>query len=236
MISPSQILDAATASGRRLLSEPEAKSIIAAFGIPVPRHYVLGRTEDPGAAVKSLRPPLALKVISPDVSHKSDVGGVRLGLSGEEEVRSAMGRLDALPGLAGRRIDGFLLEEMAGAGHEIAVGGMVDESFGPAVMIGLGGILVEILNDVSFRLCPITRADAEDMLGELRGRAILSGARGGAPADTGAIVDILLRVGGEGGLFPALASRIEELDINPLIAGPTGAIAVDARIVLRERS
>jgi acyl-CoA synthetase (NDP forming) len=125
-----------------------------------------------------------------------------------------------------------LIEEMAPAGQEIVIGGLRDADFGPLVMVGLGGIFVEILADVSFRICPITRLDAEDMLDELKGAAILKGARGRKPVSRDAIIDVLLKIGGDEGLLMQHADEITEADINPLIVSERGAIAVDARFIL----
>ena len=130
------------------------------------------------------------------------------------------------------RIEGFLVEEMAPAGQEIVVGGVRDPQFGPLVMVGLGGIFVEVLADVSFRICPITRRDAGEMLDELKGAALLRGARGRKPVSRTAIVDVLLKIGGEGGLLMTHAQDIAEADINPVVVSEHGAVAVDARFVL----
>jgi acyl-CoA synthetase (NDP forming) len=132
------------------------------------------------------------------------------------------------------RIDGFLLEEMAPAGQEVVIGGLRDPQFGPLVMVGLGGIFVEVLADVSFRICPIARIDAEEMLNELKGAALLRGARGRKPASREAIVEALLKIGGEGGLMMRHAQDIAEADINPLIVSDRAAVAVDARFVLTQ--
>ena len=140
----------------------------------------------------------------------------------------------AVPQIASARVDGFLVEEMAPPGQEIVVGGVRDPQFGPLVMVGLGGVFVEVLADVSFRICPITRLDAEEMLDELKGAALLKGARGRKPASRAAIVDVLLKVGGEDGLLMRHAADMQEADINPLIVSETGAVAVDARFVLTQ--
>jgi acetyl-CoA synthetase (ADP-forming) len=121
---------------------------------------------------------------------------------------------------------------MAPPGQEVVIGALRDPHFGPLVMVGLGGIFVEVLSDVAFRICPITRVDAEEMLDELKGARVLEGARGREPASREAIVDVLLRMGGEAGLLMQHASDISEADINPLIVSSTGAVAVDARIIL----
>ena len=121
---------------------------------------------------------------------------------------------------------------MAPAGLEVVVGGLRDPQFGPLVMVGLGGIFVELLADVSFRICPIAQLDAKEMLDELKGAALFRGARGGKPVSREAIVDVLLKVGGEGGLLMTHGEDIAEADINPLIVSESGAVAVDARFVL----
>jgi acyl-CoA synthetase (NDP forming) len=138
----------------------------------------------------------------------------------------------ALPKIRHARIDGYLVEEMAAPGQEMVIGGLRDPQFGPMVMVGLGGIFVEVLADVSFRICPITRLDAQDMLAELKGAAILKGARGTKPVSQEAIIDVLLKIGGENGLLMQNADDIKEADINPLIVSESGAVAVDARFIL----
>jgi acyl-CoA synthetase (NDP forming) len=140
----------------------------------------------------------------------------------------------ALPGIRSARVEGYLIEEMAPPGQEMVVGGVRDSQFGPLVMVGLGGIFIEVLGDVSFRICPITALDAEEMLDELKGAALLRGARGRRSVSRAAMLDVLLRVGGEGGLLMTLAEDIVEADINPVIVSEAGAVAVDARFVLND--
>ena len=167
-----------------------------------------------------------------DILHKSDAGGVKVGLKSAAEVKDAINTMAASKQIKAARIDGYLIEEMAPAGQEIVIGGLRDPYFGPLVMVGLGGIFVEVLRDVSFRICPITRIDAEEMIDDLKGAAILAGARGRQPASRAAIVDALLKVGGEGGLLMTHAEEIKEADINPMIVSETAAVAVDARFIL----
>jgi acyl-CoA synthetase (NDP forming) len=181
---------------------------------------------------KELRFPVAVKVVSQEIIHKSDAGGVRVNLKSAAYVRDSIREMAALPAIARARVDGWLLDEMAPPGQEVVIGGLRDPHFGPLVMVGLGGIFVEVLSDVAFRICPITRLDAEEMLDELKGAKVLDGARGRGPASRDAIVDVLLKMGGEGGLLMAHAEHISEADINPLIVSSTGAVAVDARIIL----
>jgi acyl-CoA synthetase (NDP forming) len=173
-----------------------------------------------------------LKIMSPDLLHKSDAGGVKVGLASAAQVEDAVRAMMKQPAIESSRIDGFLLEEMASAGVEVVVGGLRDPQFGPLVMVGLGGVFVEVLADVAFRICPITRLDAEEMLDELKGAALLRGARGRRPVSREAIVDVLLKLGGENGLLVTHGADIAEADINPLIVSEHGAVAVDARFVL----
>jgi acyl-CoA synthetase (NDP forming) len=185
--------------------------------------------------LRHLRFPVVVKVVSPEIIHKSDAGGVRIGLKSPAEVQTAISEMAALPAIARARVDGWLIDEMAPPGQEVVIGGLRDPHFGPLVMVGLGGIFVEVLSDVAFRICPITRLDAEEMLDELKGARVLDGARGREPASRDAIVDVLLRMGGETGLLVQHADDVSEADINPLIVSSTGAVAVDARIILGDR-
>ena len=231
-MSGSKEITEARKQGRTALDELAGKQLLASFGVPVPKSLIIQDVTEAVAACGKLRPPLALKVVSPDVLHKSDAGGVRIGLQNAGEVGEAIRAMMKLPAIANARIDGFLVEEMAPAGQEVVIGGLLDAQFGPLVMVGLGGVFVEVLADVSFRICPITRLDAEEMLDELKGAALLRGARGRKPASRAAIVDALLKIGGESGLLMTHGADIAEADINPLIVSEQGAMAVDARFVL----
>ena len=226
------LISAARKQKRAALDELAGKQLLAAHGVAVPKSVIVPGAAEVASAFVGLRPPLAVKVMSPDILHKSDAGGVRVNLKTAGEVEDAIRKMMQQPTIAAARIDGFLIEEMAPAGQEMVVGGLRDAQFGPLVMIGLGGIFVEVLADVAFRICPVTRLDAEEMLDELRGAAILKGARGGKPVSREAIIDTLLKVGGENGLLMRHADDIRETDINPLIVSATGAVAVDARFIL----
>ena len=219
--------------GRLTLDEPAAKAVLAQFGIRVPAGRRLGPEEPAASALAPLSPPYALKLIAPGLVHKSDVGGVALGLSDAVTVERARAEMLREASRAARPVDGFLVEEMAPPGHELIVGGLCDPRFGPVVMLGLGGVFVEILDHVVFRICPLRPQDARAMVAKLPGAAVLRGARGGIVADEAALIDVLLRLGGPQGLLPTLADEIAEIDINPLIVSATGAVAADARIVLR---
>jgi len=226
------VLSAARAAGRNSLDESAGKALLAGHGIRVPQSRVAKGVADVDAVMNGLQAPVVVKVMSPDILHKSDAGGVKINLRSVTEVKAAIEGMLNAPKIKGARIEGFLVEEMAPAGHELVIGGLRDPQFGPLVMVGLGGIFVEILKDVSFRLCPIARIDAEEMLDELKAAAILKGARGGKPASREAIIDVLLKIGGEDGLLLKHAADISEADINPLIVSDTAAVAVDARFIL----
>lgn len=218
--------------GRSALDEAAGKALLAQYGIAVPRTVVVESADEVEVALLGLKLPVVVKVVSPEILHKSDAGGVKVNLQSADEVRAAIRTMAARPKIASARIEGWLIEEMVPAGQEIVIGGLRDPDFGPLVMVGLGGIFVEVLADVSFRICPITRLDAEEMLDELKGAAILKGARGRKPVSREAILDVLLKVGGENGLLMQHAGDIKEADINPLIVSDSSAVAVDARFIL----
>lgn len=223
---------AARSAGRNALDESAGKQLLSSHGISVPQSRVVKGVAEVDAVMSGLKTPVVVKVMSPDILHKSDAGGVKINLRSVADVKTAIEGMLNAPKIKSARIEGFLIEEMAPAGHELVIGGLRDPQFGPLVMVGLGGIFVEILKDVSFRLCPITRIDAEEMISELKGAAILKGARGTKPASMDAIIDVLLKVGGDNGLLMKHAADISEADINPLIVSDTAAVAVDARFIL----
>lgn len=220
---------------RTTLDEPAGKRILAAYGVRIPRSARVTGPEQLDHALRGLDPPFALKVISPDIIHKSDFGGVELHLSDQNAVRAAMAGMVQRARSDGHRLDGFLVEQMAPAGHAVVIGGLKDPSFGQIIMFGLGGIFVEVMRDVAFRICPIMPIDAQEMIAELRGASILAGARGGIAVPEVVLIDVLMAIGGERGLLLELGDDIAEVDINPLIVSPAGAVAVDARFILTKR-
>lgn len=229
------VLTAARKAGQAALDEAAAKDLLQRIGIAVPRGTTLapGKSLDPDLLL-GMTPPFALKALAPVALHKSDLGAVKLKLGDAAAVEAARADMaQRLPALV--PVSGYRVEEMAAPGLELVIGGLNDPRFGPAIMVGLGGVFVEIFNDVAFRLCPITRSDAETMLDELTARPLIDGARGGDPADRAAVIDTLLALGGAHGLFTQHADLIAEFDLNPLFVGPPGAgcVAVDARIVLQ---
>jgi acetyl-CoA synthetase (ADP-forming) len=220
-------------AGRSTLDEESGKRVLAANGIKVPASLLIAEPDGASGAFTKLSPPLVAKIVSPDIVHKSDIGGVRVRIGSAEELETALREIESAARAHTDDIEGYLVEEMAPAGHEVVVGGSTDQTFGPIVMFGLGGIFVEVLADVAFRICPITPVDAREMIDELKAVKLLRGARGGIHASEEAIVDTLLKVGGEDGMMLALEGKVTEIDINPLIVSESEAIAVDARFVLK---
>lgn len=232
MHEANRIIAAERGAGRSSLTEPGGKRLLWTCGVRSPRSTVVGNPEEARSALGGLQAPFVVKVVSPEILHKSDVGGVALDLPDAGAVATAIEVMAKRPEIRDARVDGYLVEEMLPQGREMVVGATRDPSFGMLLMVGLGGIFVEVLKDVAFRICPISTSDAWDMLRELRGAALLDGVRGVPPADKQAIIDVLMRIGGPDGLLANLAGEIEELDINPLIVSTSGAVAADARIIL----
>lgn len=222
----------ARSEGRTSLRETEGKELLRNFGIKVPRSVFAAHATDAEIMSRTLTAPFAVKVVSSDILHKSDVGGVSLNLGSSVAVRRAVCKMAQEPGIATAKIDGWLVEEMVPCGHEIVVGGLRDPQFGPMIMVGLGGVFIEVLKDVAFRICPASEADAYAMLQELKGYSLLEGTRGQDGVDIDALVQLILSVGGRNGLLLSLADEIEQIDLNPVFASSNGLIAADARIIL----
>ncbi|HZP44504.1 MAG TPA: acetate--CoA ligase family protein [Candidatus Binataceae bacterium] len=224
-----QVLAEVTAAGRQALSEIDSKRVLAALGLSVAIPEVARSAEEAGAIAQRIGFPAVLKVVSADVTHKSEVGGVVLGLKSEAEVREGFARIRR--NLAERapqaRFDGVAVDRMAPAGVELIAGIVRDERFGPMVIAGLGGTLVEIFADTTFRLAPIDRREARAMLDELRGSAILRGARGAKAIDFEAVADLLARLSE----FAATHPMVKEMDLNPVVAYESGLRVLDARVL-----
>ena len=229
-MTTAHIIDEARQEGRTILSEVEAKRLLAEAGIPVVEAQ-LARDRDSAIAIaKQAGFPVALKVVSPQISHKSDVGGVKLGLTSADEVGEAFDEIAAAARRAepDAQIEGVSVQRMAEPGIEVIVGMTTDEQFGPVLMFGLGGVLVEVLKDVAFRVVPLTERDARQMVRDIQGFPVLEGYRGQEPADVAALEELLLKLSS----FVEAHPEISELDLNPVFAYAKGAVAVDARIVL----
>jgi acyl-CoA synthetase (NDP forming) len=226
------LITEARKAGRGSLTEAEGKQLLESFGVRAPRSMQVKGAKEASLAIRDLKAPYVVKVVSPDILHKSDAGGVKLNLQGVDEVVDAIQSMANQPLIREANVEGYLIEEMLPPGQEVVVGAVRDVYFGPMVMVGLGGIFVEVLKDVSFRICPIDEQDAWQMLEELRGAAILDGVRGGEAVDKQAIVDVIMRLAGPDGLLMKLDDELTEVDINPLIVSSAGAIAADARFIL----
>ena len=212
------------------LSETDAKKVLASYGIPVTREFLAPSAQSAVKAARQIGYPVALKIVSPQIRHKTEIGGVKLNLGSDREVRAAFRELvfAAKKQSPGAEIRGVLVQEMVGQGIEVIIGATKDPVFGQVMMFGLGGIFVEALKDVSFRIAPLTRTDAEEMVREIRGNAVLQGMRGQPPADLDALVDTILKVSR---LLTDHGDVIRELDINPLLVSPRGAVVVDALMI-----
>ncbi len=227
-------LAAVLAEGRRSIGERDTREIISAYGFQVPKSVLATTAGEAVKAAESLGFPVVMKIASPDILHKSDIGGVKVGLEGSEDVESTF--LD-MKGRARRlmpeaRLEGVLVQEMVSGGKEVILGMSKDPQFGPMLMFGLGGIYVEVLKEVTFRIAPINRDDAHEMVTGIRSYALLSGVRGEQPVDVRAIEESLLRLSQLVTDFP----EIVELDINPLAVFPKGRdpVAIDARLTIEE--
>lgn len=222
----------ARSAGRHALDAVEARPLLAAYGIGAPREALATSPADAARFAAEIGFPVVLKLISPDILHKTDIGGVILNVQSEEAAAKGF---EALVGRAaaahpGARLRGVQVQQMICGGQEVIVGMKRDATFGPLIMFGLGGVYVEALRDVSFRLAPLTRLDAEEMIEEVRSAKLLAGLRGAPPADRAALVDAIVRIGQLAADHPEVA----ELDVNPLLVLPQGqgAVAVDARVIL----
>jgi acetyl coenzyme A synthetase (ADP forming)-like protein len=222
-------------AGRVTIGDFEARTILDAYGFRIPRSELAETPEEAVEIANQIGYPVVLKIASPDILHKTDVGGVRVGLQSAQDVRDAFELMvyRAQRYVEGARIWGCLVQEMMPKGLEVLVGMNRDPQFGPLVTFALGGIYVEILKDATFRIAPFSKREAEQMLDEIRARALLDGVRGTPPVDKEAVVDALLRIGQLVTDFPEIA----ELDINPLMVFEEGqgAIAIDMRLVLSSK-
>lgn len=219
-----------TVDQTRFLTEIESKELLKRAGIPVVEARLATTKKQAVSMGKELGFPVVLKVISADVIHKSDSGGVRLGLGNSTQVGRAYS--DIMSSVRQRHpqatIQGISVQPMAPPGIEVIIGMSTDPQFGPVIMFGLGGVLVEILKDVSFRIVPVTRRDAAEMVREIKGYPVLAGFRGQKPASVPALEELIVKVS----RFIEDNPQVRELDLNPVFAYEDKAVAVDARVVL----
>lgn len=226
--TPPAPVDVALPPGEAALDEIASKDLLRASGVPIVPTALATTADSAVRLARGYGHPVALKVVSPLIVHKSDRGGVRLGLRDDDAVHAAFDDLREVARAAGGPFDGVAVQPMAAPGLELVIGGHRDAQFGPVVLFGLGGVFVETLRDVAMRVAPLERTDAEAMLDEIAGSALLRGARGSPAVDRCAIVDALCALGA----LMLGVPRIASVDLNPVIARADGIVAVDARVVL----
>jgi len=226
----SKIINQAKKEVRKALLETEAKTICTEYGIPVTKFKLAKNEKEAAAYADQIGYPIVLKIVSPDIIHKSDAGAVIVNLKTPVEVASAYKKIleNVKKYNADAKIVGVLVQEMAPQSTEVIVGAIKDPQFGQTVMFGLGGIFVEILKDVNFRVAPLTAEDAKEMITELKAYPLLKGYRNTPPADIDALVNILCNTS----RLVMDNPEIKELDLNPIMAYREGAKTVDARIIL----
>ena len=229
-MTKAEILGKARKEKRTLLTEIESKELLKAAKIPVVEtKLAISKTEAMELA-KKMGFPVVMKIVSPDVAHKSDAGGVKLNIQNATQAGKAYSEILASvkKHYPKAKIVGLTVQKMAKQGIEVIIGMTKDAQFGPVIMFGLGGILVEVLKDVSFRIVPMTKRDAGEMITEIKGFPILKGYRGQDPADVPYLEELIVKVSD----FVDKNPEIKELDLNPVFAYKSGALAVDARIIL----
>ncbi|MFD9498081.1 acetate--CoA ligase family protein [Streptomyces sp. NPDC060035] len=225
-----ELLDAVRGEGRSALTAPEGKVVADAYGIAVPGEELARDVEEAVAFADRLGGSVVLKIVSPDILHKTDAGGVVVGVAGAAEVRAAFCRIveNAKAYAPDARIDGVQVQQLVPPGQEVIIGAVTDPTFGKVVAFGLGGVLVEVLKDITFRLAPVTADEAQSMLDSIGAAEILRGVRGAPAVDRWALAEQIRRVSQLVTDFPEIA----EVDLNPVIASPDGAIAADIRVLL----
>jgi acyl-CoA synthetase (NDP forming) len=232
MMGKVSILDQAEKEGRSILTEFESKRILRQAGIPVVETRLAKTQKEAVSLSRKMGFPVVLKISSPEVIHKSDSGGVKLSLNNAAEVKKAYDEIlkkvkKQYPEAA---VHGVSVQKMVRPGTEVIIGTSKDPQFGPVIMFGLGGIFVELLKDLSFRVIPVKRKDAQEMIQEIKGYPLLKGYRGKEPSSITALVEIILKIS----KFIEQNSRVKELDLNPIFAYRDKAVAVDARIILEK--
>jgi acyl-CoA synthetase (NDP forming) len=229
----SDIIKKARKEKRTVLTEVESKDLIAGAGIPVIETRLAGSKAQAVAMSKEVGFPVALKIVSPDIIHKSDSGGVKLGLANSAQVGRAYAEImsAARKNSPKASVKGVSVQKMARPGVEVIMGMSKDDQFGPVLMFGLGGVFVEVLKDVAFRIVPLVRRDASQMIREIKGFPLLEGYRGQEPANIAVLEDLLLKLSD----FVDKTPEIRELDLNPIMAYSDGAAAVDARVILESQ-
>jgi acyl-CoA synthetase (NDP forming) len=229
-MKPKEILARARQENRAVLTEIEAKQILMQSGINCTDTQLASTKEAAVKLSEEFGYPVVLKVSSVDITHKSDAGGVKVNLKNKAEVENAFDEIigSCKAAVPTAKIEGVSVQPMGKPGIEVIVGMIKDPSFGPVIMFGLGGVFVEVLKDVAFRVIPIEESDAEDMINEIKGKKLLEGYRGQEPADVAYLQQMLLKLSD----FVNATPEIQEIDMNPVFSYKDGAVVVDARIIL----
>src|SRR5689334_997711 len=225
-----KVLDAVKAEKRTSLTAPEGKLVCDAYGIPVPKEGVAKSAAEAGKLASGMGFPVVMKIVSPDILHKTEAGGVVVGVKTAEDAQKTYDTIlaNAKKYKADAKIEGIQVQQMLAGGTEVIVGSITDGSFGKLVAFGLGGVLVEVLKDITFRLAPATRDDALSMLDGIQAHEMLKGVRGSQAVSRDALAGLIVRVSELVSDFP----EISEMDLNPVFATAEGAIAADVRIVV----
>ena len=229
-MKPKEILARARQENRTVLTEIEAKQILMQSGINCTDTRLAASKEAAVELSEEFGYPVVLKVSSVDITHKSDAGGVKVNLKNKVEVENAFDEImqSCKTAVPAAKIEGVSVQPMGKPGIEVIIGVIKDPSFGPTIMFGLGGVFVEVLKDVAFRIIPIEESDAFDMINEIKGKKLLEGYRGQEPADVACLQQMLVKLSD----FVNETPEIQEIDMNPVFAYKDGAVVVDARIIL----
>jgi len=229
-----ELINNALSMERYSLLESEAMALMAIIGVPTPSFHLANSVEEAQKMAEALGYPVVLKIVSPDIIHKSDVGGVKLNILNLDQVSEKFKEIqkNVYEKAPKARILGIMVQKMSPSATEVAIGALRDKQFGPALMFGLGGIFIEILKDASFRIAPVDKDDALEMIEEIKGYPLLLGYRGSPKLDINAIVDAIVRISE----LMMNIDEIDQLDLNPILVYPSGLIAVDVRIILSRKA
>ena len=232
MTAVKKIFEETILTDHKVITEEVSKSILKTYGVKVPPYALATSAAEAVKQAKKIGFPLVMKVVSPQILHKTDVGGVKVGIDNVADVKKTFddmyGRLSKKKGV---NVKGILLEKMVPKGVELIVGIQNDPQFGPMIMVGLGGVMTEVFKDVAFRMLPITTSDAKSMINELKGSKLLKGFRGSEPVDLNMVAKLLVSIGKLG---VENANHINSIDFNPVVVYPKSHYVVDAKIILND--
>ncbi len=231
MAAPKKIFKETIQTDHKVITEELSKGILEEYGVSVPPYALATTAKEAVKAAKRIGFPVVMKVVSPKILHKTDVGGVKVGISKMSEVRKTFADMKKRLNKKGSGFKGILLEKMVPKGVELIVGVQNDPQFGPVIMVGMGGIMTEVMKDVAFRMLPITQSDAKSMLAELKGAALLDGFRGSDPVDKREVARMLTKIGK---MAMDNADYINSIDFNPVVVYPDSHYVVDAKIILND--